>query len=59
MSELEHDGATDCRTQQEAVHRADLILRARKLAGRYRSGVSDLAENHDRHLDEAFDRGKP
>ena len=25
------------------------------LAGRYRSGCPDLAEDHDRHLEEAFD----
>ncbi len=35
--------------------RDELARRALALAGRYRSGCRDLAEEHDRHLDEAFD----
>ena len=30
------------------------VERARALAGAYRSGCGDLAENHDYYLDEAF-----
>ena len=33
----------------------ELARRARSLKGRFRSGATDLAEAHDRHLDEAFD----
>lgn len=32
-----------------------LVRRAHDLAGSFRSGCRDLAEEHDRHLDEAFD----
>ena len=32
-----------------------LARRARSLEGRFRSGVADLAEAHERHLDDAFD----
>ena len=33
----------------------ELALRARALRGRFRSGCPDLAEAHDRYLDDAFD----
>ena len=32
-----------------------LARRARNLKGRFRSGCPDLAEAHDRYLDDAFD----
>ena len=32
----------------------DRVRRVMRLAGKYRSGVSDLAENHDRYLAEAY-----
>ena len=34
--------------------RDDRVRRVMRLAGKYRSGVSDLAENHDRYLAEAY-----
>ena len=37
------------------AERGDIARRALNLAGRFRSGCRDLAENHDRYLDEAFD----
>ena len=33
----------------------ELARRARGLKGRFRSGAADLAEAHDRYLDDAFD----
>ena len=33
----------------------ELARRARGLKGRFRSGSPDLAEAHDRHLDDAFE----
>ena len=38
-----------------ARDRRSLLDRARGLIGRFRSGYSDVAENHDQHLDEAYD----
>ena len=32
-----------------------MVRRARAMKGRFRSGCPDLAEAHDRHLDDAFD----
>ena len=37
----------------------ELARRARGLKGRFRSGSPDLAEAHDRHLDDAFDAEGP
>ena len=42
-------------THRPIVDRHKLARRALALAGRYRSGCRDLAEDHDQHLDEAFD----
>ena len=33
----------------------ELARRARDLEGRFRSGCPDIAEEHDRYLDDAFD----
>ncbi len=41
--------------RRSVVDRAELVLRARSLVGRYRSGIPDLAADHDRYLDDAFD----
>ena len=37
----------------------EFARRARGLKGRFRSGSPDLAEAHDRHLDDAFDAAGP
>ena len=34
--------------------RDDRVRQVMKLAGKYRSGVTDLGENHDRYLAEAY-----
>ena len=36
--------------------RSELAQRARELVGRYHSKHSDLAENHDRYLADAYDQ---
>lgn len=35
--------------------RRALVACARGLTGRFHSGFPDVAENHDQHLDEAYD----
>ena len=40
---------------QPARDHRSLLDRACGLIGRFRSGYSDVAENHDQHLDEAYD----
>ena len=45
----------DVHARLDALDRGELARRALALAGRYRSGCRDLAEDHDAHLDEAFD----
>ena len=45
----------DMRLQrQTGADETILRRRAIEIAGKYRSGVDDLAENHDRYLAEAF-----
>lgn len=39
---------------QQQPSSADLIGRARRIAGRFRSGRKDVSACHDRHLAEAF-----
>lgn len=41
-------------TTPHARDRDDLRDRARELAGRFSSGVSDLAAGHDRHLSKIY-----
>ena len=54
---------TDCERETASTdpglcsiaERGEVARRALSLAGRYRSGCRDLAEDHDKDLDEAFD----
>ena len=55
VSALVRESVADYVTRRGTIDRAELVRRARALAGRYRSGCTDLAEEHDRHLDKAFD----
>lgn len=55
MSDLVRESVSEYLTRRRAVDREDLARRARALAGRFCSGDPELAEQHDRHLDEAFD----
>ena len=55
MADLVRESVTEYLARRHAVDRGEIACRALALAGRYRSGCSDLAEDHDKHLDEAFD----
>lgn len=55
MSDLVRESVSDYVARHGTVDRADLMRGALSLAGRFRSGCVDLAEEHDRYLDEAFD----
>ncbi len=55
MSDLVRESVSEYLTRRCVVDREALAQRARALAGRFHSGEPDLAEQHDRHLDEAFD----
>lgn len=55
MADLVRESVSEYLAHRPAVDREDLARRARRLAGRFRSGQSDLAEQHDRYLDQAFD----
>ena len=55
MADLVRESVSEYLARSHAVDRGELARRALALAGRYRSGCPDLAEDHDRYLDEAFD----
>ena len=54
MADLVRESVCEYLARRQVVDRDELARRAMALAGRYRSGCRDLAENHDAHLDEAF-----
>ena len=55
MAELVRESVTEYLARRPAEDRRALLGRARALTGRFHSGYPDVAENHDRHLDEAYD----
>ena len=55
MAELVRECVAEYLTRRRTPDVQELARRARGLKGRFRSGVADLAEAHDRHLDDAFD----
>ena len=55
VADLVRESVADYLTRRGVEDRDALVRRARELAGRFRSGCRGLAEEHDRHLDEAFD----
>ena len=55
MADLVRESVSEYLARQRVVDRRELARRALDAAGRFRSGHRDLAEEHDRHLDEAFD----
>lgn len=55
MADLVRESVSEYLARRPARERRALLGRARALTGRFRSGYSDVAENHDRHLDEAYD----
>ena len=55
MADLVRESVSEYLARRHVVDRGEVARRALALAGRYRSGCRDLAEDHDAHLDEAFD----
>ena len=55
MAELVRESVAEYLARRPAPDVRELARRARDLEGRFRSGGPDLAEEHDRYLDEAFD----
>ena len=55
MSELVRESVAEYLARRRTPDIQDLARRARALEGRFRSGHPDLAEAHDRYLDDAFD----
>ena len=55
VADVVRESVTEYLARRRTVDREDLMRRARALAGRYHSGQTDLAEEHDHLLDQAFD----
>ena len=55
MADLVRESVSEYLARRHVVDRGEVARRALALAGRYRSGCRDLAEDHDVHLAEAFD----
>ena len=55
MADLVRESVSEYLSRRHVVDRGEVARHALALAGRYRSGCRDLAEDHDAHLDEAFD----
>ena len=55
VADLVRESVAEYLTRRGVEDRDALVRRAHDLAGSFRSGCRDLAEEHDRHLDEAFD----
>ena len=55
MAELVRECVAEYLARRRTPDIRELARRARGLKGRFRSGFPDLAEAHDRHLDDAFD----
>ena len=55
ISDVVREAVGQFMTQGARPDREELARRARELRGRFRSGVPDLAEGHDRHLADSFD----
>ena len=55
MAELVRECVAEYLARQSTPDVRELARRARGLKGRFRSGSPDLAEAHDRYLDDAFD----
>lgn len=55
VAELVRECVAEYLAQRPVPDVRELARRARELKGRFRSGCPDLAEAHDRYLDDAFD----
>lgn len=56
VAELVRESVGDYLARRRSIDTGELRRRAQGLKGRFRSGHGDLAEAHDRYLDDAFDR---
>ena len=54
MADVVRECVAEYLARRHAPDITDLARRARNLKGRFRSGCPDLAEAHDRYLDDAF-----
>ena len=55
MADLVRESVSEYLARRPARNRGDLLQRANALTGRFHSGTPDVATNHDRYLDEAYD----
>ena len=55
VADLVRECVAEYLTRRPVPEVRELARRARDLKGRFRSGYPDLAEHHDRYLDDAFD----
>ncbi len=55
VADLVRESVTEYLARRPARDRRALLRRARAVTGRFHSGYTDVAENHDRYLDEAYD----
>lgn len=55
VADLVRESVSEYLARRRVVDRRELGRRVRDLSGRFRSGRRDLAEEHDRHLDETYD----
>ena len=55
MADLVRESVSEYLARRPARNRGDLLQRANTLIGRFHSGTPDIAINHDRYLDEAYD----
>ena len=55
MADLVRESVSEYLARRPARNRSDLLQRANALTGRFHSGTPDIAINHDRYLDEAYD----
>ncbi len=55
IAELVRESVAEYLARRGVRDVSELARRARGIRGRFRSGCPDLAEAHDRYLDDAFD----
>ena len=55
MADLVRESVSEYLARRPVRDRRDLLQRAHALTGRFHSGSPDIAINHDRYLDEAYD----
>ena len=55
IADLVRQGVDRLLASQPALSQEERIQRAMRVAGRFRSGASDVSAHHDRYLAEAYD----